>query len=241
MVTADLRDLELLLEQADDVVTMREIANGNHSPGTIGLRHDVDNTFDACVELARWEAERGWRSTWFVLHDTDYWNDEAVLRPGLEEIVSLGHEVGLHTNAITVALMTGRDPAYVIDEAVARLRSWGHRVDGVVAHGDPLCYVAGFINDETFEECARPEMGAPDRTLAHRGISVTLQPQPLARWGFTYDAYRVGARSLYLSDSGGQWNEPILEMTDRFPLDDGQLHVLQHPCWWVDAFQLVSA
>jgi hypothetical protein len=111
----------------------------------------------------------------------------------------------------------------------------------VAAHGDHACYDgngrARFVNDEMFVECARPEMGDPDRAVA----GVQIRPRPLADYGLEYDAYRVGNRALYLSDSGGAWSEPFDEMCDRFPSPFGQLHVLLHNCWWVDAFQPVEA
>lgn len=236
----DLRELdERLLSRADEVVAMREIHAGERDPLVIGLRHDVDNTFEPCLQLARWEAERGYRATYFVLHDSPYWEDPG-LESGLSEIASHGHEVGLHANALAVALETGRDPAEILLSALDRLRGWGHRVNGVVAHGDALCYEANFVNDELFEECVRPEYGAHDRVLQVNGRQVRIRPVPLAEFGLEYESLRLG-RALYLSDSGGKWNEPFHTMADRFPSVLGQLHVLQHPCWWTQAFAIERA
>lgn len=237
----DLADLdERLLSRAAAVVPMREIV-ADAAPDTIGLRHDVDNTFEPCVDLADWEAARGYRSTYYILHDAPYWDNEDVLRPGLERIAEHGHEIGIHANALTVALVTGGDPAEILDEAIGKLRGWGHDIRGVVGHGDPMCYTAGFVNDEIFSECARPEMGAPDRRLRHGNTTVDLAPRSLASFGLDYEAYRAGRRAVYLSDSGGRWNEPFDSVCDLFPPADGQLHVLIHPCWWVDAFAKVAA
>jgi len=131
----DLRELdERLLSKADYVVQMREAVVPYQ--GLLGLRHDVDNTFEPCVQLAEWEAERGYHATYYILHDSPYWNTPE-LRPGLERIADLGHEIGLHTNAIAVALQTGRCPHEIVAGALDRLRYWGHDVVGVVAHGDP--------------------------------------------------------------------------------------------------------
>lgn len=242
---ADLFDLdERLFSRADRVVCLAQAAadpwgEGANDRGSIALRHDVDNTFAGCVALAEWEAERGYCSTWFVLHDEPYWNLPE-FRTGLERIAELGHEIGLHTNAVTVALLTGRDPHEIVAGALDRLRWWGHEVIGVVAHGDNLCYRAGFVNDETFLECARPDWGAPDRTLRHNGVEVALDPRPLSSFGLEYDANRL-SRAMYLSDSGGQWSEPFDTAVDTFELGGGPLHVLQHPCWWTNAFVGVAA
>jgi hypothetical protein len=91
------------------------------------------------------------------------------------------------------------------------------------------------VNDEMFEECVRPEYGDFDRPLTHRGASLRLAPRPLTDFGLEYESLRLG-RALYLSDSGGKWNEPFHVLSERFPSPFGQLHILQHPCWWTEAF-----
>lgn len=236
----DLEQLDGLLGRADAVVSMREIHAGAHGRQVIGLRHDMDNMFRPSLELARWEHDRGYRATYFVLHDAPYWDDPG-LRDGLEEIASLGHEIGIHANAIAEALRTGGDQHGILENAVGRLRSWGHRVTGVAAHGDPLCHRAGFVNDEQFVECARPDQGAPDRLLRLNGHRVRIEPRPLAAYGLEYETLRVGDRRLYLSDSGGAWNVRWDDLCSMFPHPDGQLHILMHPCWWEQAFTAVAA
>jgi len=244
---SDLDELDKrILSRADEVVAMREIAAGERDPLVIGLRHDVDNRLEPVLAMSDWETERGYRSTYFILHDSPYW-DDSLLRPTLDDIASRGHEIALHANGIATALRTGGDPDVIVNRALARLRSWGHNVTGVCAHGDPLCGVVKFVNDEMFEECVRPEYGQPTRTLKYMGHTVRLRPRPLADFGLEYDSYRAGPRGLYLSDSGGSWDgdgggsSQFYDIANRFPSIDGQLHVLQHPCWWVNAFDKVVA
>lgn len=235
----DLRDFgSQLLERAEAVVAMREIAAGEKHPDVIGLRHDVDNMIEPCRELAEWEHRHGWRSTYFVLHDSPYWGDPELPRI-LEEIAGHGHEIGIHANAIAVALDRGGDPDAILYSALERLRGWGHRVTGVVAHGDRICHRAVFVNDEQFVECARPDYGAPDRMLRYAGMELELRPRPLADFGLEYDSIHLD-RAMYLSDSGGSWNEEWRSICARFPNPFGQLHILQHPCWWIRAFPTVS-
>jgi len=225
---SDLREVERLLESAAAVVAMREIHAGQRDPDVIGLRHDIDDnagSLQTAVKLAHWEHDRGWRSTYFVLHRSRYWANEPTLRASLDAIAALGHEIGFHANAVAVALRTGGDPLEILDEDLARLRSFGHTVDGVAAHGDELCRRCGFVNDEVFVECARPEMGPPVRVLAWESRRIRLEPRPLAAFGLAYDTHRL-PHGRYLSDSGGRWNEP-------FPgSGTGQLHVLMHSDWW---------
>lgn len=230
----DLTDLGLFFDRARRVIPMCEIADGDHAPEAIGVRHDVDNFIEPAVAMAEWESARGYRSTYFILHTAPYWADKELLRSSLERIASCGHEIGFHLNAITEAIATVRDPVEIAQEAVAELRSYGYSVRGVVAHGDSACYTYGFVNDELFVESARPEWGAPERVVG----GVKLKPVSRALLGFDYDSNWL-PRGDYLSDSGGAWSQPFDEVADRWPT--GQLHMLIHPDWWGGAFARAEA
>jgi hypothetical protein len=235
---SDLEEIDArLYSVADRVVPMLDIANGDIGRNVIGLRHDVDDnagSFDTALRMAEWEAERGYRSTWFLLHDSHYWPQALEQAARFKE---LGHEVGLHVNAIAEALRQRRDPAGVVAEALDDLRSVV-TVKGVVAHGDGLCYrpdgTLRFVNDELFRESPRPSVGEPGRVVAgDDGWWFQLKPVSRANLGIRYDANWL-PRSDYLSDSGGQWSQPFDTVASRF--GHGQLHVLIHPDWWSDAF-----
>lgn len=231
----DLAALGRFFCAAERVVPMRDIHAGQRDPDVIGLRHDVDNVFAPALEMARWEADRGYRSTYFILHGSPYW-DAPELQSGLEEIADLGHEIGVHCNAIAEAFRTGTDPHELLAAAIDRLRSWGHEIVGTVAHGDQLCYrsngIIRFVNDEIFTECVRDGARVVD--------GVPIDPRPLSDFGLAYDANWLG-RTAYLSDSGGRWNSPgYRPITAGFPYV-GQLHMLVHPDWWGEAFEPARA
>ena len=63
---------------------MVEIAHGKTHPDVIGLRHDVDNEIDSSVAFAQWEADRGYRSTYYILHSAPYWQDKTLLRKSVD-------------------------------------------------------------------------------------------------------------------------------------------------------------
>jgi len=224
----DLDGLDALLTRATAVVSMQEIHDGAADYRIIGMRHDVDNAIEPAVAMAAWEAERGYRSTYFILHTAPYWRDKRLLTRSLEMIADCGHEIGFHVNAIARAIEHGGDPLNIAQDAVDELRSYGYPVRGVVAHGDPLCSEHRFVNDEIFIESARPGYGVPDRVIADR---VRLEPVPRADLGFDYDSVWL-PRTFYLSDSGGGWSRPFDDVDAEFPDPDGQLHMLVHPDWW---------
>jgi hypothetical protein len=233
----DLDELDdRLLSQALAVVPMREVAKGKTHPHIIGLRHDVDNVLPPAVAMAEWEADRGYRSTYFILHTSPYWQDKPTLIAGLDRIAEAGHEIGFHINAITAAIETGGDPIQIASEALEELRSYGHEVTGVAAHGDRACYKHRFVNDELFTECRRSDMGPASRDIG----GIMLEPISLAWFGFEYETYRL-PKADYLSDSGGQWSQPFDTVAAQFPYEGGQLHMLIHADWWGEAFDFSRA
>jgi hypothetical protein len=65
--------------------------------GDLLLRHDVDLSLEAAVELAKLEHELGAQATYFLLRESVFYNlDSAVGRAALATLRDLGHRVGLH-------------------------------------------------------------------------------------------------------------------------------------------------
>ncbi len=226
----DLDDLGAFLDRADAVVGLSDVRETFGDRHMIGMRHDVDNYIAPAVAMAEWEAERGYSSTYFILHTAPYWKQKDTLAAALDAIADCGHEIGFHVNAITAALKTRRDPIEILTEDLAELRSYGHPVTGVAAHGDHACYVYHFHNDEVFLESPRPAYGLPEREVSH----IKLRPVSRESFGLEYDANWL-PRQTSLSDSGGRWSQSFDEFTEKWPLA-GQLHMLVHPDWWADAF-----
>lgn len=252
----DLWELGEFFNTAHAVVSMREVFLGNRDPQVIAVRHDVDNHAEAlatAVELARWEESQGWRSTYFLLHTAEYWTDGR-WRRAAETIALLGHEIGLHVDAIAHVLRYGGDPHEMVFEALGELRAAGHVVTGIVGHGNQLCHMAKFANDEQFLECVRDGMGEPDRELSFRGRTLKLDPRPLADFGLQYESIglrmyesadgimRTRLGQVYNTDSAGRWFYPFSETMAAFEaMTDGQLHLLIHPDHWHEAFTLEVA
>lgn len=79
------------------------------------LRHDVDNDLHAALRIAQIESELGITSTFFVLLRTDFYNvfsGSSGLQ--LHEIMSMGHEVGLHFDECAIEYSDVK--AAIIDE-----------------------------------------------------------------------------------------------------------------------------
>lgn len=256
---ADLAELDMrLLDQAARVIAMEDVYDGDRDPNAIGLRHDCDagHSLSTAVKMAEWEAERSYRSTYFVLHTSPYWNAPGFCA-ALERIVDLGHEIGIHNDALAEALVTGRDPDTILSEAIDTLRSYGFSIRGAVGHGNALCNRDAapgelhFANDEQWDTCRRPAYGAPDRTITRGNRTLKLNPRPLSDFGLEYEALWISNPFPFrASDSGGKWVNPGWDETvvkwaeQRACFPDfteatkavRQLHLNVHPDWWRKAF-----
>ena len=66
-------------------------------PGDLLLRHDVDLSLDAALQLARLEAEAGVTATYFLMTASVFYNLASPEgEAAIAELRSLGHRVGLH-------------------------------------------------------------------------------------------------------------------------------------------------
>jgi hypothetical protein len=101
-------------------------------PGDILLRHDVDLSLEAALELARLEQAAGARATYFLMKESVFYNlDSELGRETLRELRSLGHAVGLH----------GVYPRASHDDRFDAVLAW-HNPDPEYVH-EP---VSGFVN-----------------------------------------------------------------------------------------------
>ena len=251
---ADLDALAALLDRADAVLPLRDCLDpARLRPARlIGLRHDTDHDIEQAVRMAQWETAHGYRSTYFVQHGDWYWGGPSATGPSrfvvraLDRIATLGHEIGLHNNAVTLALLTGEDPFRILERDLAALRRHGFEVTGSVRHGDRLCREIGYVNSELFTECPRPAYEPLDRPLVYedpasgRRRELRLQARSMADFGLAYEANWIG-HSLYQTDTGGHWGAPFDKIAGRFAEDGGFLQILVHPVWWAMAGEPVRA
>lgn len=71
--------------------------NYNEHDRSVIFRHDIDNSLSKALKIARLEYENNIASTFFVLLSTDFYNVFSK-NPNeiLKDIMSLGHQIGLH-------------------------------------------------------------------------------------------------------------------------------------------------
>jgi hypothetical protein len=240
----DLDALEAFVASAEEVRGIGHWLLSGIPPDrrAIVLRHDMDNDVETAVAFAEWEAAHGAQATYFVLHSDWYFRKPGRQDPSrfvlrrLDRIAALGHEIGLHNNALGQALRTGEDPVAILDRDLSALRRHGFTINGSVAHGDRLCRLAGFNNDEIFLDTPRPEFGPPrrritldDPELGRRALE--LRPISMADLGLRYEANHR-PQVMEISDSGGHWHGSFEDVAQRFAAGSSNCLALIHPCWW---------
>lgn len=209
----DLRDLAQFLD-AGLVVPVRQAG----TPDAVVLRHDVDHNLEHALRFARWEAQRGIRATYYVLPTAWYW-DEPETPALIRGIAALGHEIGIHQDAVAEAWRRGFREAVdgsavpagncdaaaaILAEQLAAVRAMGVEVVGTSSHGTPLWSEAGIAN------CF----------LWAAGYSA-------ADFGLEYaDAYHLHRKARYISDNRGRWSSPLRRDQDR------GTHLLIHWAHW---------
>lgn len=187
------------------------------------LRHDVDHNLDHAIEFATWEADNGFRSSYYLLHTAWYWVDDVKsMLAGARRLQELGHEVGLHQDAVAEAYRLGHREAMdgsavpfalapaadLVRVALDTLRQGGIKVSGTATHGTPLWY--------------DPAIKLTNSLLWSGGYTA-------ADFDLLYeDAYHIHQRqnAQYISDNHGKWTAPLALS------DTKQTHILTHPGHW---------
>lgn len=130
--------------------------------GDLLLRHDVDLSLEAALELARLEAGAGAATTYLLMTESVFYNlDSAVGRAALAELRRLGHRVGLH------AVWPRAEPDERFDPVVA----W-HNPDPAYMRA-PIAGAVNVMGDGFFDPAAyrsdsnqRWRSGCPHEPLA---------------------------------------------------------------------------
>jgi hypothetical protein len=163
--------------------------------------------------MAQWEAERGYRSTYFILHTAPYWQEKDTLQAALEIIAGCGHEIGFHINAISEAITTGRDPLTIAAEPSTNYAATATRSTASYLTATRPATSTASSTTRSSPRARGPYAACPDRWVA----GVKLEPVSRATLGFDYDPNWL-PRAVGVSDSGGRWSQPFEESRGGLPV-----------------------
>jgi hypothetical protein len=202
----------------------------------VGLRHDMDFNAFKGLEMADIEKSYGIRSTYYVLATSKYYGQlshAGVIRNiGMDSlykrISNRGAEIGIHNDLLTVMITYGINPFLFNSEELEFYNSIGIQIHGTASHGSPLARLT-VPNYQIFSDFAIND------SVEYNGKKYPLGIKTLADFGFEYETYFIDF-DIYLSDSGGKWNDPenfagILKKLDSSVPGD-RIQILVHPDWW---------
>lgn len=186
--------------KADPRVRFATIRDAIARPPTVNeivctIRHDVDGDLVAAGQQAELENSLGIRTSYYLLHTAPYYgllvND--VLQRNKDSvqdylrIQSLGHELALHTDGMTLIQDKEIDGATAIRNEIAWLRENGCDIRGTTAHNSFGVY--GCSNYSIFK--GRPlALSTPGGPMGvfHKGRWAPLQILDEAELGLEYEA-----------------------------------------------------
>jgi hypothetical protein len=89
--------LRLIGMLLDDGYEITNFTNADPGQKHLLLRHDIDFDLQAAIKIADSEATKGYKSTFFVLLSSEFYNPFTKRsRDAMTAILSCGHELGLH-------------------------------------------------------------------------------------------------------------------------------------------------
>ena len=181
-------------------------ANASSKENIIFWRHDIDCSVHRALKLAYIEAEEGITATYFVwLHSFFYHFFERETVDKLQEIISLGHSIGLHFDCHYHRDLTAQTlPQKILQEAEI--------LETVLP-----TKISVFSFHDTTKEILQM-----DWDVEYQG-----------RWFVNTYSKWFRDNTFYVSDSNGIWRYislwDVLEKQNH-----SRVQVLTHPVWWTD-------
>lgn len=195
----------------------RGFTETDYSENTVILRHDIDFSLKAAVELSDLEAKLNVPSTWFVLVNTEFYNIHATAeKENLQRILKNGGTIGLHFDARQYPL--DMNQTYNLEDYQMRLNA------SVQQEADILENV----------------IHSPVRTVAFHCPSQQIIAMNI-HFENMVNAYSdlFFRKFKYVSDSRMHWRENIDEYIKNKKYS--KLQILTHAFWYPVSYQSMSA
>jgi len=231
--------LDLLDELSDPryrVLPGKEFASAPDDPEHVMVyfRHDIDHDPQTAVRMAAAEKKLNLRGSYYILPSALYYGkvrkDGKLYRFSCMDdlylsLVSLGHELGVHNDLLTIMFYYHADPLAFQHRELEYYRSIGINITGCVSHGSPLNRLK-LNNTFMFSEFGRKG------SYEYKGEVFHYGQWSLADYGFEYEGYRLKA-NVRLSDISAYPGWEIRERLRQCKPGD-RVSLLVHPLHWKD-------
>ena len=210
-IADNLVDFDQLIEGISNIESrrvgmMRDFCSGN-TDTNLGIRIDVDMDLMAAVDMANLAGLRKVPLSFYLLHTAPYYGkleDKVFLRNErvskvYRTIQDQGHEIGLHTDALTIYRDWGIDGAQAVACEIEWLRSQGLEISGTAAHNCAPVYGA-----ENFEVFSEHVIGKRDHTVS-QWSHIPLGALSEKELGLAYEANQPKPADKMGTDEQGEY------------------------------------
>lgn len=193
---------DLLLSREN--LCIKDLSDPDIERAFLVLRHDIDYSPEAALQMAELEASMGVKATYYLLFSSSYYNllsEEYIQFP--KKLAELGHEVGLHYDVNILEIM-GKDDLINVLKLQSNFLSElaGSEVKSISMHNPSISGIDPF-KETKFNE---------------------------AKFVNAYNNHYTN-KMAYFSDSCGAWRDNFVECLSKrdFP---AQMQLLVHPFFW---------
>jgi len=175
--------LKKALKEGFIITNFRDYEKNKKAARLIILRHDVDYSPKRALEIAKIEKSLGLKSTFFVrVHGEHYYPFERNTYSYFLEILELGHEIGLHYEARTLAKKIKINPKELFLQEKAILEAiFNVQIESASEHRD-----------------------LRGKKLPYKFFASKNQV------GIKHETYEKDFQQFYLADSSGRWSQGCL-------------------------------
>lgn len=199
------------------------------------MRHDIDHDAATALRMAKEEHKRGLKSSYYILSTARYYGEQgetglrryASMDSLYREIQSLGHEIGIHNDLLSMIILWDIDPLEYQKQELAYYHEAGLPVVGVVSHGSAVVLNRKLNNTWIFSEFGKK--GVYD----NNGVAVEYGKHSFKDFGFLYEGYRMGPMARTSDISGFKTGRELVEKMKTFQPGD-RVSLLTHPIHWGD-------
>lgn len=215
------RHYDEILKTAKDsgyeFISMDDYAKGKRADKILIIRHDIDISPQRAVEFAKIEHKYGASGTYFIRVHSDNYNVFGFdTYSNIKEIITLGHNLGLHYENLDFTDITGEDPTAILLKEKKMLELiYETAISGIAPHRD----FTPIINRDFWKE------------------------NDIHDFGFKYEAYMdvFFDGVFYISDSLGQWGKDGKCLCQHLNKKK-KIYALLHPSYWhTTSYHLTTA
>lgn len=196
------------LELGYKISAFKDYTKINKFKKIIILRHDIDFNIERALEMAKIENNLGVKATYFVrLHAKDYNPFEFKAYTILREILKMGHEIGLHSEALDVSHITKENPVEIFKREKEILEGiFNIEIASAAQHGD-FTGISRDYKNYFFTKYKKEDLGILNQPFEERFFK----------------------SMKYISDSFGSWREGCM---CRHIGRVEKLQISVHPNYW---------